>query len=362
LTRSIRDSLLELRDELDHHGLVVNVEELPLTARALDWLESARHAEGYWGVEDVAVTSLACLAIARWRPDFANDRLSISAEWLISQATRGGWETYWDTAVAVQALVAAGYTNHPATQEAIRYLRGLDVGDEQTWSEGIHHAAQIVRALYVTDAPSALLYEWTECVRRHLRTEAGVYVCSQAIYCLISSGTASPDAIQAEIDFVANYLQTAGRPSEGGLRDFTPAIQALSTVPECEELIAEKAGSITAAYTDARAWYKEPRQTAWALIALHSAECVEQIVVDRAAFNSAFGIALAAVPAGQRKARVTAMLLAAGLVLQLEVVAALVAFWNHTTSLAINGGAVAVLALTIPYNIRALVLRARVTP
>jgi hypothetical protein len=359
LPRRVRDSLLDLRDELGRSERIVGTDELPLVAKSLLWLQECRHPAGYWGVEDVAVTSLSCLAIARWHSEDAKALLETSADWLASQAVEGAWETYWDTAVAVQALVAAGQAAHPVTQQASHYLRTLDVHDEQTWSEGVHHAAQVLRALAITQAPSELLYEWTECVRKHLHADAGVYVCSQAVYALISSGTASPEDVQDEIAYIEKYLRVTGRPSEGGLRDYAPAIQALSVVPEHADLVREKAGSITSAYTDRRAWYKEPRQTAWALLALHSAESVVELVTDRATFNRAFGVALAEIPAGQRRARIAAMLWTVALVAQLEIVAALVLFWNHTSSLAINGVGIGALALTIPYSVRELIQRVR---
>jgi hypothetical protein len=355
LSTRIRDALLDLRDELARSERIVRAAELPLVTKSLDWLQRCRHPAGYWGVEDVAVTSLSCLAIARWRPDEAHVLLSDSADWLTSQATEGAWETSWDTAVAVQALIAADQAAHPVVQQAIRYLRALDVDDDQTWSEGVHHAAQVLRALFVTGASSQLLDDWTGCVRKHLHGETSVYVCSQAVYALISSGTAACEDLEDEVSSLEHYLRVTGRPSEGGLRDYAPAIQALSTIPKHAELVAEKAAGITSAYTDKRAWYKEPRQTAWALLALHGANTVTELITDKGTFNRAFGIALREIPAGQRRARMWTMLWTAALIGQAEVVAALVLFWNHTTSLAINGIAVGVLALTIPYCIHALV-------
>jgi hypothetical protein len=339
------------------------VHELPLIAPALAWLQNSRHPDGYWGVEDVAATSLACLAIARWRPHTAEATLEQSANWLSSQAVEGSWETYWDTAVAIQALVAAGRRKTPLLHQALGYLRSLAPSDEQAWAEGVHHAAQILTALAICDAPPDLLGQWTDCIRKHLTIDAGIYVCSQAIYAMIASGTATPERVSEELEYLEHYITVSGRPSEGGLRDYAPAIQALSVVPSRTQLVAEKAGAITAAYTPKRAWYKEPRQTAWALIALHSAGSVTQIVIDRSSFNHAFSVTELAVPQGQRQARLRVATWTGALILQLEAVGSLVAFWNHTSSLAINGVAVGILAVTIPVSITRLrQLFARVRP
>jgi hypothetical protein len=331
LSLKVRGALLDLRSELARGERVVRVEQLPQIATSLDWLLHSRRTAGYWGVEDVAVTSLACLAIARWQPAEARTTLAASAQWLSAQAVDGAWETYWDTAVATQALLAADQQGTETVQAAVAYMRSLDLEDEQTWAGGVHHAAQILKALADAQAPAEVIDEWTRCVRKHLKTEAGVYVCSQAIYAMIASGTASPADLTTEIAYVKQYVTSSGRPSEGGLRDYAPAIQALSVTPENKELVLEKGGAILSAYTDGRAWYKEPRQTAWALLALHSANSVTQIVTDRATFNRAFAVAAVDITKGQRRRRVTVAALTALLALQIDGIAALVVFWNNTT-------------------------------
>jgi hypothetical protein len=348
------NSLQDLRVTLARGERVVPVEELPLVSSALIWLQDSRHPDGYWGVEDVAVTSLASLAIARWRPDTAEAILKHSATWLSAQAVEGAWETYWDTAVAVQALVAAGRRRTPILHQALEYLRNLDPADEQIWAGEVHHAAQILSALAVCGTPLGLLADWTDCIRKHLNIDAGVYVCSQAIHAMVASGTVTPEDVTDELAYLERYVTVSGRPSEGGLRDYAPAIQALSIIPGCTQLVTEKAGAITAAYTPKRAWYKEPRQTAWALIALHSAGSVTQIVIDRSSFNKAFSVTELAIPKGQRQARLRVAFWTVALIVQLEAVGSLVAFWNHTTSLAINGIAVGVLVVTIPISMTRL--------
>lgn len=321
----------------------------------MDWLEAARSPQGYWGVEDVAVTALSMLAVARWRPLDAQKRLAAPAMWLTDQSDHGAWETPWDTAVALQALHAAGHRSHPTAEAARRHVRSLDTSNEQVWGQGVHHAAQVLRALNVAGADSLELEQWSWCVQRHLSPDQDIYVCAQAVYALIESGTVDPDEIRDEIDLLAGYLQHGGRPSEGGLRDYAPAVQALSVIPAYGDLVAETVGSILAAYTDKRAWYRDPRHTAWALIAIHEAGQVAEVVIDKPHFNRAFATAFREIPTEQRRERVMSALWAAALVAQLAVAAAVVALWNESESLIVNGVLIGALSLSIPFSMRSLV-------
>ncbi|HET7484276.1 MAG TPA: hypothetical protein VFJ64_02745 [Solirubrobacterales bacterium] len=349
------ETLGDLRDALATKERVVAAAELGPVKAALQWLERCRSEDGYWGVEDVAVTSLCSLAIAAWRPDSAPQYLELSARWLIDQASHGAWESYWDTAVALQVLYATDLHGHPAVRNGVGYLRGLDLENEQLWGQHVHHASQILRTLSIAGSSSSELHEWSRCIQKHLDSKHGIYVCSQAIHALIDSGTTEPEGIEQEVSDIAGYLRGVGRPSEGDLRNFAPAVLALSDLGDYRPLVNEKAGAILAAYSRKRAWYKDPRQTAWALLALHGSGSVSEIVIDKPSFNTAFSVAFERLPAEERRLRLRAAILTGLLMTLVAATLALVLVWNHTNSLFINGIAVTGLGLALPLTVGAVI-------
>lgn len=352
-------ALGDLRDALAKKERVVAAAELGPVQSALKWLEGCQSEDGYWGVEDVAVTSLCVLAIAAWKPESSSQNLALSSQWLIDQAPHGAWDSYWDTAVALQVLYATGFHGHPTARDGLKYLRELDLGNEQLWGQHVHHASQVLRTLWMAGSSSAELHDWSSCIQKHLDRKHGIYVCSQAIHALIASGTAEPESIKQEISEIADYLRSVGRPSEGDLRNFAPAVLALSNLSDYEPLVSEKAGAILATYSGKRAWYKDPRQTAWALLALHGSGSVSEIVIDKSSFNTAFAVAFERLPVEERRLRLRTAGLTAGLVIMIVAVLVLIIVWNHTDSLLINGIVVTALGLSIPLTAGALVRTVR---
>lgn len=95
---------------LQRHRQVVDLSEgdEPRIEAALDWLELVCHPDGYWGYRSPAVTAACAEAVTTWRPAIAERALRSSAEWLLTRADDGSWETVWDSAVALMAVTKCG--------------------------------------------------------------------------------------------------------------------------------------------------------------------------------------------------------------------------------------------------------------
>lgn len=342
------------RDTLASHERVVLTNQLPTVVKGVDWLLGARHPEGFWGVEDVAETSLCCLAVARWRPSDAPDLLADTADWLCAQASNGQWDTHWDSGVALQALLALDRGGDAVACRGLERLRDLDPSDDQEWASHPHHAAQVLAALHAAGVGADELHPWSKSVARHSVGEEDFYVLSQGVRAVLGSGTVPPVQLQSEIEVLTDYLRGQGRPSEGELRSFAPAVEALSFAPDAEELVRDKAATIAGAWSDKRAWYKSPRHTAVALSALHAAGSACEIAVDKPTFNAQFNHAFDELPIELARERRDAALLGAAIMLLLLVAVCVVAFWDRTDSVFVSGAILTALAVAVPAVIRAL--------
>lgn len=361
LASKATSELINLREILLAKEEVRSTGSLPVVETSLTWLRNCRHESGYWGLENVAVTSLCCLAMARSKPGAFDEWLEPTVDWLATQETGGRWDTYWDTALAIQAFTAVAKDGHPVAFKAKRALHNLQIDDDLVTSHGAHHAAQVLRALADTRAPAHLRDRWAEHVLERMENDDkdDIYVCSQVVHACVTAGGIPPERLRPLSDVLEKHLRAQQRPSEGGLRDYAPAIQALSCLPEHRPLVQDKVGLIIDAHTEKRAWYGEPRHTAWALLALLEASQERVLVIDKPTFNTAMARAIREVPAGQRRQRARAAIFATALLLEFELIATLVWRWNHTNSLLINGIATGALGITLPLVIHQLITAIR---
>lgn len=349
-------SLAEFRDQLASHERTVLVDQLDVIDKGVEWLLRARSAHGFWGVEDVAETSLCCIAIARWRPADAASLLEESGSWLCKEAVDGAWDTAWDSGVAVQALMALNRGGEVTTIRALERLQELDESNSSLTSEP-HHAAQVLEALRAGGLGGEALHRWSRRIHQSVSGRDEIYVVSQCVTALLESGTATSRELSEAKSVLKAYLLRQARPSEGELRSFAPAVQALAHVPDCSALVQEKAATIVGAWSDSRAWYKSPRHTSVALLALHAAGSSLEIAIDKPSFNAAFTHAFDELPQELVRERAETAAIGAGLMLLLVLGVLLIALWNDTDSLLVNGVLITALVIAVPATIRALVAR-----
>jgi hypothetical protein len=342
------------RDALAAHERVVLTEQLPVVESGIDWLLEARHPDGYWGVEDVAETSLCCLAIARWRSSDGPRLLDTSADWLCSQSTDGSWDTNWDSGVALQALLALDRKGDVNVLRGLDRLQDMDPLDDQAWGPYPHHAAQVLSALRDSGVGADGLHSWSKCIARSVAEQEDIYVLSQGVRAILASGTMSPSELDREIGTLTSYLLRQRRPSEGELRSFAPAVEALSFTSDNEALVHDKAATIAGAWSDKRAWYKSPRHAAVALKALHAAGSACEIAVDKPTFNAQFGHAFDRFPIELARERRNAALLGAAFSMLFVIGLLVVALWDRTDSVFVSGLILTILVIAIPSVARAL--------
>lgn len=340
------------RDAIAIHERIVLSRQLPVVEKGIEWLMHSQQPGGYWGVEDVAETSLCCLAISRWRPEEASNLLSDSAEWLCGQATDGEWDTHWDSGVALQALISLDRGGASVVLRGLDRLRSIDPSDDREWASHPHHAAQVLTALHASGAGADLLHAWSRCITRHLPVQEDIYVLSQGVRAVLVSGTVAPAELPEQIDLLVDYLGRQGRPSESELRSFAPAVEALSFTPGNEALVHQKAATIAGAWSDKRAWYKSPRHAAVSLLALHGAGSACEIALDKPTFNAQFGYAFDELPLELARERRNATLLGGALVALLVAGGLVIALWDETKSVFVSGAILSSLAVAIPAVIR----------
>jgi hypothetical protein len=275
----IREALHRLRVDLDGHHQVVDLSERgeQRIRSAIEWLLAVRHQDGYWGYRSPAVTATCCQAIALWRPVEAEALLRPTAEWLLSQAHGGTWETTWDSGAVLAAVCSAGLSRDPRAQEAAAALARLAPDDTAGQP---HHGAQVLSAALLCDWPPAKKQRWADGLLQDLDPRHGPYVLGQAAYGLLSVGRPVGD-MQDTLDRLAEYL-TDTPPSTAAFLDHTAALRALAragTHPDVVDRTIDK--MFGAAHRRDGSWYHEPWYTAWALLALHEASSVRRVVVEQ---------------------------------------------------------------------------------
>lgn len=254
-----------------------------------------------------------------------------SANWLASRARNGRWQTPWYSAVAVQALLVAGYQG-PELDHGRDYLEALDPSDAHEWTGKVHHAAQILTALEMLDPSHPRLAEWADCITRQLDGAVEPYVCGQAVHALLMSTTRSASDLSV-VPSLEEYLERTPL-SKASFLGYTPALLALAIAKAGDDpLVSEKAVELFAKI-EGVSWYRDAEMTAWALITLHEVSSLVQVVIDKRSFNEAFAAAHEehkSIPARERKERQRAALYAVLLVLQVLGLLAVIVF-NPTDS------------------------------
>jgi hypothetical protein len=276
---AIREALHRLRVDLDGHHQVVDLSERgeQRIRSAIEWLLAVRHPDGYWGYRSPAVTATCALAVALWRPVEAEALLRPSAEWLLSQAQGGTWETTWDSGAAVAAVCSAGMTRDPRAQEAMTALAQLP--PEATEGRP-HHGAQLLGAALLCDWPPAKKQRWADSLMRELDPKFGPYVLGQTAYGLLSVGRPVAD-LQPTLDHLADYL-TNTPTSTAAFLGHTAALRALARAGTHPDVVDRTIDNMfSAAHRRDGSWYHEPWYTAWALLALHEASSVRRVVVEQ---------------------------------------------------------------------------------
>jgi hypothetical protein len=275
----IRDALHRLRVDLDGHHHVVDLSEHgeQRIRSAIEWLLAVRHPDGYWGYRSPAVTATCTQAIALWRPVEAEALLRPSAEWLLSQAHGGAWETTWDSGAALAAVCAAGLNRDPRAQEAMTALARL----APAAVEGCpHHGAQVLNAALLCEWPPPRLQRWADSLIQELDPRFGPYVLGQATYGLLSVGRPVAD-LHDTLDHLAEYL-TDTPPSTAAFLDHTSALRALARAGTHPEVVDRSIDNMfSGAHRRDGSWYHEPWYTAWALLALNEANSVRRVVVEQ---------------------------------------------------------------------------------
>jgi hypothetical protein len=282
-SETVDAALQRLGDGLSSHLQVVDLtRDEPRVQDAVSWLLNVRHGEGYWGHRSPAITATCCLAIAEWRPPDAEHVLGLSAEWLLEQADDGRWETLWDSAVALHAVLAAGRSDDPRTRSALEHLRR---SEPRLATGRPHHAAQVLALAQSARWPSQLHRRWTAQVRRELPTRRDPYVAGQAVHALLATGT-TPDDLSVELDALAEYLRSTPL-STAAFLDHAAALRALAASGGHEAVVDETIDEMFgSAWRRDGSWYHDPWYTAWALLALHEVRAVRRVVVEQPRFNA----------------------------------------------------------------------------
>jgi hypothetical protein len=260
-----------------------------------------------------------------------DDELLASADWLASRAQNGRWQTPWYSAVAVQALLAAGHQG-PQLEQGRRYLESLDPHDAHEWSGKVHHAAQVLTALARLDPAHPKLAAWADCITGKLDGRVEPYVCGQAVHALLISTTTSPSDLSV-VSSLQEYLERTPL-SKASFLGYAPALLALAIAKRGDDpVVSEKAVELFSKIEDV-SWYRDAEMTAWALITLHEVSSLTQVVIDKASFNDAFAAAHrehAEIPARERGERRKAAVYAVVLTLQVLGLIAVIVF-NPTDS------------------------------
>lgn len=275
----VRSAVAQLRSDLDGHHQVVDLSERGerRITRAIDWLISVRHGEGYWGYRSPAVTATCTLAIALWRPAEAEVLLGPNAQWLLTQADDGRWETVWDSGAAVAAIYAAGVGTDPRSRAAMQRLASQQP-EESTGRP--HHCAQVLAASMFGDWVPTMQDPWVDRIVEDLDTRVGCYVLGQAVFGLLSAGR-PPSEMTDVLGHLADHLHRIPW-STATFLDHAASLRALARA-ETHTDVVERAvdGLFGSAYRRDGSWYHDPWYTAWALLALHETSSVRRVVIEQ---------------------------------------------------------------------------------
>jgi hypothetical protein len=294
LEEMVAGVLHQLRVNLDGHHHVVHLSEQgeQRVRAAIDWLLSVQSDDGYWGYRSPAVTAACSVAIALWRPTEAESLLRDAADWLLTYTDDGAWETLWDSAVAVDAVVRAGLGDDARARQAIRRLEG----EAPQACTRPHHGAQVLAAAEALDWAPAKRERWSTQVEEHLDLDAGAYVVGQAVYGLLSAGRPVGD-LREPLDHLADYLMRTPL-SSAALLDHAAALRALARAGTHADVVDRTIDDFFGpAYRRDGSWYHEPWWTAWALLALYEANAVRRVVVEQPRMDDYLAHAEKVVPA-----------------------------------------------------------------
>jgi hypothetical protein len=346
---------LEVSLAAHHETVAMDEHAEPRVSQAIEWLKASCAAEGYWGHRSVAVTALAVVAIGSWRPGEAHRLLADASSWLCTQATDGAWETPWDSAVALQAIIVAGRERDPVARRALERINTLRPADE--WGGRLHHAAQVLAGLALSGASSEVLEEWSDMLARRISLADGPYVCGQVVHALLVSGRRAPDDLGPAIAMLCTYLEQTPL-STSAFLDCAAALRALAVTGRHDDAVGMTLDKMFGAcFRRDGSWYHEPWYTSWGLLALREAGGIRRVIIEAPAFRSAIRAAEAQVAElaaewrgaerdAARERRASALLgaLVGG---NVAALVALSVIWADSDSLLVGGVGVTVLVSTL---------------
>lgn len=357
-------ALTALRSELitDNQAFALNEASEPRVSRAIEWLLANRTDQGWWAYRSPTVTSLACLAIARWRPGEAEHLLKESAEWLLGLAEADTLETPWESAIMLRTLAVLDYGTTP---EAVS-LRGrlLELPIDASWARRPHHAAQIVSALAVCRVDAEMVADWSNCVREHVPPDTDPYILGQAVYALAVHTSVSREELAPHTEALSKFVKESSCTTSSFLQ-YTSALLALGALEDHSESVGRALDKLfSAGYRRDGSWYHDPLFSSWALLALSETRSARRVIIELPTFNSAFDQArrryedlsasLQVQVLDATKKHHLAALLAALLVSNVWALLVVALLWNRTQSVAISSILVGLLLIPLPILIARL--------
>jgi len=293
----------EFREKLRNMEKVVEVspEYEDNIRKAIQWLKSVQHPDGYWGTKALADTGLSLLALSnlgvrgyeKWEipSDIGKPYeggIEKAVMWLKKKCGVYGCESnVWDTSVVLEALTKLGIEDelrNTLAQWLSKYV------SENFKSLKLHHIARAIIALYTfNDKESAKkIAERLEERLKSFENLDDAYVCGQIVEALSLLGYDPYDKPLSDIvNFLQNYLEKKSIEglSEPEFQSVVVAMNGLATsrvLPKDSPIIKRLVGELfrfPERFKPSGSWYEDAKKTAFALTALSKLKKIAKIDV-----------------------------------------------------------------------------------